>query len=234
MKSPPDALRGPIRAMTSDDYLLYKGNSGQTEKMGKLILVRHGESEGNRIRHFTTSPDALITELGRRQALEAALIIKSLFRPHAIIASPYFRARETARIIAEQFRLPVEIENDFREQSLGALAGKPYDVVRDDPTFNAARSWEWRPPGGESHLDVLARTGPLLDRIAQLHHDREIVIVSHGGVMRALWAHVSGGWTDAHIPVNCGIVLIEHANGRFEMPVVIGGKQAESVRETGG
>ena len=40
--------------------------------MGKLILVRHGESEGNALRRFTDSPEVNITELGRRQALEAA------------------------------------------------------------------------------------------------------------------------------------------------------------------
>src|SRR5581483_1619051 len=96
--------------------------------MGKLILVRHGESEGNRIRHFTTSPEAPITELGRRQAREAAERIKAMFRPSLVIASPYYRARETARIIADHLGLAVEIEQAFREQSLGQLAGKPYDA----------------------------------------------------------------------------------------------------------
>ena len=96
--------------------------------MGKLILIRHGESEGNAIRQFTTSPEAGITELGRRQASEAALRIKTLFSPTLIVSSPYFRARETARIIAELIGAPVEIEPDFREQSLGQLAGRPYDV----------------------------------------------------------------------------------------------------------
>ena len=201
--------------------------------MGKLILVRHGQSEGNRIRHFTNSPDAAITELGRRQALEAALRIKTSFRPHRVIASPYFRARETARIIAEQFNLLVEIEDDFREQNLGAVAGKPYEVVRDDPSFDPARSWQWRPPGGESHEDVRIRSAPALDRIALAHPEADVVIVSHGGVMRALWAHVTGVWDGAHIPANCGIIVVEHEAGRFGAPVVIGGEQDEAAREAG-
>jgi len=201
--------------------------------MGKLILVRHGESEGNRIRHFTNSPDAAITELGRRQALEAALKIKIGFHPHRVIASPYLRARETARIIAEQFNLPVEVEGEFREQNLGAVAGKPYEVVRDDPAFDPARSWQWRPPGGESHEDLRLRSAPALDRIARECPDREVVIVSHGGVMRALWAHVTGLWDGAHIPANCGIIVIEHDAGRFAAPAVIGGEQDEAAREAG-
>jgi broad specificity phosphatase PhoE len=202
--------------------------------MGKLILVRHGESEGNRVRHFTSSPDARITELGRQQALEAGRAIKQSFRPHRVIASPYFRARETARIIAELFGLPVEIEHEFREQNLGELMGKPYEFVREDPTFDPARSWAWRPPGGESQEDVRARTGPVLDRVARQHESEELVIVSHGGVMRALWAHATGQWEDAHIPANCGIVLIEHERGEYRYPQIIDGAQDEAARESGG
>ncbi len=201
--------------------------------MGKLILVRHGQSEGNRIRHFANSPDTAITELGRRQALDAALRIKMSFRPSRVIASPYFRARETARIIAEQFNLPVEIEEDFREQNLGAVAGKPYEVVLGDPSFDPARSWQWRPAGGESHEDVRIRSGPALDRIAREEADREVVIVSHGGVMRAMRAYVTGVWDGAHIPANCGIIVVEHEAGRFGPLSVLGGEHDEAAREAG-
>jgi len=201
--------------------------------MGKLILIRHGESEGNAIRHFTTSPEAGITELGRRQASEAALRIKAFFTPTLIVSSPYFRARETARIIAELIGAPLEIEPDFREQSLGQLAGKPYDVVRADPTFRADRSWEWRPSGGESQQDVRMRSAPALDRWAKAHPDRELIIVSHGGVMRTLWAHVTGSWEGSHIPANCGIVVVEHDAGRYLVPRVLAA-EIDAERESGG
>jgi broad specificity phosphatase PhoE len=201
--------------------------------MGKMILVRHGESEGNRMRHFTASPDVAITDLGREQAREAGRVIRQLFRPHRVISSPYFRARETARIIAEQFRLPVEIEQELREQNLGDLVGKPYEAVRDDPAFDPARSWQWRPRGGESHEDVRARTAPVLDRVARSYESEELVIVSHGGVMRALWAHVTGRWDEAHIPANCGIIVIEHERGVYGAPRIVG-PQTQGVREAGG
>jgi broad specificity phosphatase PhoE len=201
--------------------------------MGKLILIRHGESEGNAIRQFTISPEAGITELGRRQASEAGLRIKALFSPTLIVSSPYFRARETARIIAELIGAPVEIEPDFREQSLGLLAGKPYDVVRADPTFRADRSWEWRPSGGESQEDVRMRSAPALDRLAKAHPDRELVVVSHGGVMRTLWAHVTGSWEGSYIPDNCGIVVVEHDAGRYLVPRVLEA-EISGERESGG
>ena len=167
--------------------------------MGKLIMVRHGESEGNAIRRFTTSGDAKITELGRRQAHEAALRIKLKFQPTLVIASTFARARETGLIIAAELRIPIEYEAEFREQSLGDLAGQPYESVANDPTFDPKRSWVWRAPGGESHEDVLRRVAPVLDRVARQYPNDEIVIVSHGGVMRSVWAHVTGKWENAHV-----------------------------------
>ncbi len=200
--------------------------------MGKLIMVRHGESEGNAIRRFTTSGEAQITDLGRRQANEAAAKIKLMFEPTLVIASTFLRARETGRIIAEELGIPLELEHEFREQSLGQLAGLPYESVQQDPTFDPKQSWLWRPPGGESHIDVRARIAPVLARVARKYPDEEIVIVSHGGVMRCTWAHVTGRWEDTHIPPNCGIVLIEHDGGKYLHPKIVHGETA--ARDTGG
>ncbi len=200
--------------------------------MGKLIMVRHGESEGNAIRRFTTSGEAKITDLGRRQALEAAVRIKLKFQPTMVIASTYARARETGLIIAAELAIPIEYEAEFREQSLGDLAGQPYESIANDPTFDPKRSWVWRAPNGESHEDVLRRVAPVLDRVAQKYADDEIVVVSHGGVMRAVWAHVTGQWENAHVPPNCGIVLIEHKSGRYRAPEVVFGESP--AREAGG
>jgi broad specificity phosphatase PhoE len=200
--------------------------------MGKLIMVRHGESEGNAIRRFTTSGEAKITDLGRRQALEAAIRIKLKFQPILVIASTFARARGTGLIIAAELGIPIEYEAEFREQSLGDLAGQPYESIANDPTFDPKRSWVWRAPNGESHEDVLKRVGPVLDRVARKYPDDEIVIVSHGGVMRAVWAHVAGKWENAHVPPNCGIVVIEHRNGRYGEPDVVYGESP--AREAGG
>ncbi len=200
--------------------------------MGKLIMVRHGESEGNAIRRFTTSGDAKITDLGRRQAREAALRIKLMFKPTLVIASTFARARETGRIIADELGIPIQYEVEFREMSFGDLAGQPYESLASDPTFDPNRSWAWRAPGGESHEDVLRRVAPVLDQVAKRHLDDEIVIVSHGGVMRSVWAHVTGKWEKAHVPPNCGIVVIEHEGGRYRDPEVVYGESPRG--ESGG
>jgi broad specificity phosphatase PhoE len=190
--------------------------------VGKLILVRHGESEGNVVRVFTTTPMELpLTDLGRRQARAAADKIARLFKPELVVASSYIRARHTGEIIASALDLPIEIEHELHERDMGGLVGKPYDAIVDDPAYDPKRPWEWKPPGGETLEEVRARTAPVLDRLAAQHAGREIVVVSHGGVMAALWAHVTGSWEDAHVLPNAGIVLIEHSAGRYLRPGVV-------------
>ena len=78
----------------------------------------------------------------------------------------------------------------------------------------------------------MKRVAPVLDAVAKKYPDDEIVIVSHGGVMRAVWAHVTGKWEDAHVPPNCGIVVIEHHGGRYSAPEVMFGEIPAD--ETGG
>jgi len=187
----------------------------------RLILIRHGESVGNRDRLFTTSPDALLTDLGRQQAQQAAGLIARLFKPEMVVASPYARARETGEIIAREFGLEVEFEAGLHEQSYGHLAGKAYELVFEDPGYDPERPWLYRPPGGETREEVRTRVAPVFERIAATY-ERELVIVSHGGVMQALWAHITGSWEEAHLPPNAGIVLVEYVGGRFSPPRVIG------------
>jgi probable phosphoglycerate mutase len=189
--------------------------------MGKLIMVRHGESEGNRDRRFTTTTEAPLTDLGREQAAMAARHIARLFKPSLVITSPYTRARDTGRIIAEALNLPTEIEPQLYERSFGYLRGQPYDAVRDDPAFDTEKMWLWRPEGGESYEDVRARIAPVIERLAVRAAEHDLVVVSHGGVMMTCWAHVVGRWEDAQVPPNCGIVLLEHTDGRFLPPKTV-------------
>jgi broad specificity phosphatase PhoE len=191
------------------------------DQTGRLILVRHGESEGNRDRRFTHSTEVPLTDNGRAQARAAATRLQARWSPQRVIASPFARARETGAVIAATLGVPMEIDAELREQNLGLLAGQPYDVVRNDPTFDLARPWEWRPPGGESLVDVAARVSSALDRLARAHAGREIVLVTHAGVIQAVWAYISGSWTEAPVTPNAGIVLVEHRAGLYSCPTRI-------------
>jgi broad specificity phosphatase PhoE len=196
--------------------------------MGRLVLVRHGESEGNVTRIFTTTPMTLaLTELGRKQARAAALVIQAISVPRIVITSPYVRARDTAAIIAQELDLPMEIREGLHERETGEFAGQPYDSILQADGYDHARPWAWVPPGGESYEQVRDRVGPILDEIAARFSDEDIVIVSHGGVMVAMWAHLTGRWQDAPVPANCAVMLVEHLQGRFLRPHLIGNQQSQ-------
>jgi broad specificity phosphatase PhoE len=201
--------------------------------MTNLILVRHGESSGNRERIFATSPhDLPLTELGYAQALAAARRIAELFRPRIVVSSTYVRASETARVIAGALGVPLDIQLDLHEREVGVHRGRSYDSFQEAPDYDVERPWAWKPEGGESYEEVQARVGPILDRLASAHSDQDIVIVSHGGVMTTLWAYAAGTWDEAHVPPNCGMVLIEHGRQGYSRPRVI--DEAPGAADAGG
>ncbi len=200
--------------------------------MTKLILVRHGESAGNRDRVFALSPDDLpLTELGYRQASEAAKRIAALFHPKMVLSSAMRRASETARIISGALAVPLQLEPNLHEREIGVHRGRSYDSFSSEPDYDPQRPWAWKPQGGESYEEVQARVGPILDRLAAALPDSEVVVVSHGGVMACLWAYVTGTWEEAHVPPNCGTVLIEHTARGYSKPQIIDGT---STKDAGG
>ncbi len=201
--------------------------------MGRLVLVRHGESEGNVTRIFTTSPMTLaLTELGRKQAREAVAVIRTISNPRIVITSAYVRARDTGAIIAKELNLPFEIREGLHERETGEFAGKAYESILEAEGYDHSRPWTWVPPGGESYEHVRDRVGPILDELIARFSDEDVVVVSHGGVMVSMWAYMTGRWDDAQVPANCGIVLVEHRQGKFLKPQLIGNQQSQ--RDAGG
>jgi broad specificity phosphatase PhoE len=182
--------------------------------VGKLLLIRHAESEGNRDQVFTATPLVPLTERGREQAQAAARWLQGRHEPRRVVSSPFTRARETAAIIAGHLGLPVTVEDDLRERDYGKLAGLSYATPR--PGYDRERYWAWRPEGGETLEEVLVRVGAVLDRVAAEVPRDEVVIVSHGAVMMAAHRHVGGAWPPVgRVVRNAGIVVVEHREGEY-------------------
>jgi broad specificity phosphatase PhoE len=192
--------------------------------VGRLLLIRHAESEGNRDQVFTATPLVPLTPRGRAQAAAAARWLRDRYEPVHVVSSPYQRAHETAHIIADTLRVPVLVEADLRERDYGLLAGQAYATPR--PGYDRERYWTWRPDAGESLEEVLTRVGAVLDRlIASIPHD-DVVVVSHGAVMMALHRHVTGAWPPAgRVVRNAGIVVVEHHEGCYRDAVEVPGDE---------
>ncbi len=190
--------------------------------MGHLVLIRHGESEGNRARVFTPTPAVPLTDVGRSQVGKAAVWIAARYAPVRIVTSPFTRARQTADILTETLAAPIHVDEDLRERNYGALTGQPYALARTTPGWDPERYWEWCPPGGGEPLrEVAVRAGEALDRTLRAAGDGDVVVVSHGAVMTALWRHVTGEWRSGRVARNAGMMVVTHAAGCYGQATAI-------------
>lgn len=190
----------------------------------RIILVRHGESEGNldHSRYQTVQDFALkLSPAGIQQARHAGAQIKEILRDEKVYVylSPFFRTRETFHHIQESIKQNVvkAIEDPrIREQDWGHLR-HPDDnkgIIEERDNFS---TFYFRIPDGESGADVYDRVSNFLDT---LHRDFEkmdfpenVLIVSHGLTMRLFlmrWFHWSvEEYESLHNPKNCQIVVME-------------------------
>jgi broad specificity phosphatase PhoE len=122
------------------------------------------------------------------QALARALAGRGIA---AVLSSPRERARETAAPIASSLGLAVEMDEGFDEVDFGAWTGLRFDELADRAdwrAWNLFRSMT-SAPGGETMLAVQARAVASVLRLRAAHDDGEVVVVSHGDVVKAVLAH---------------------------------------------
>jgi alpha-ribazole phosphatase len=116
-------------------------------------------------------------------------------RPAAWVVTPLSRTRRTAETLfsAGYPATELAVEPDLIEQSLGEWQGLPHADLPERLALPAHAFWplagEEQPPGGESMRAVICRAGAALERLAAAHAGQDLVIVSHGGTIRAAIAH---------------------------------------------
>jgi broad specificity phosphatase PhoE len=147
-----------------------------------LILVRHGETEWNRVGICQGFADIELNENGRKQIKELAKSLKDE-AISAIYSSDLKRALDTARAIAEYHNLPVKIEPDLREMNQGDFEGLTFVEIRER-YGHILRKWKenaenLRLPGGESLKEVQQRAWRAIERIYNMHKEETVVAVSH-------------------------------------------------------
>lgn len=148
----------------------------------ELLIVRHGQSEWNAIGRWQGQADPPLSELGRRQAFVAAASIGAV---DGIIASDLHRALETAAIIAQQIGVgPVMIDERLRERDAGEWTGLVKSEI--EKAWPGYLENSQRPPGFEKTKVMVARVVEAVEAIGAEHPGASLLIVTHGGVIRAL------------------------------------------------
>jgi len=134
--------------------------------------------------------------------------------------TPLSRTRRTAETIfaAGYPRATLEVEPDLIEQDLGAWQGLAHAELPARLALPKHAFWplagDERPPGGETMVEVIARVGAALERLAARHSGEEVVIVSHSGAIRAAVAHCLriGADNALHLTVqNLSLTRLEHS-----------------------
>ena len=152
-----------------------------------LVLLRHGEAEGNRELRYLGSTDAPLTSVGEKQARQLAAALAG-YPLAALYSSPLKRALGTAKRVAEITGLPVTIEPALREQDYGAWENRTRAEVKS-ATPAALAAWERGdapPPEGETLEAVRERVVALAERLATAHAGQMAALVSHVGPIKAL------------------------------------------------
>ncbi len=162
-----------------------------------IYFIRHGETDWNAQMRYQGQADIAMNETGRAQARRNGEALRTLLPDIAaadFVSSPLGRSRETMQIVREILGLAPDdfsVDDRLTEAHYGSWQGT---LLSDLPNLDAegieARTrdpFRWRPRGGESYEDLMARAVPWLDSIK-----RDTVVVSHGGVSRVLRGHILG------------------------------------------
>ncbi|WP_225072425.1 alpha-ribazole phosphatase [Desulfuromonas sp. CSMB_57] len=155
----------------------------------RIHLVRHGQVAGFEEKRYNGQSEVPLTALGWEQYR----LLQERLRPRAVSAvysSDLERCLAGARLLAAGYGLEAVALPALRELHIGRWAGRTWtELQRRYPRQWRARLADlvhYRPPGGESLLDVAQRIRPVLQKIWQRHLGAEIVLVAHGAVNRII------------------------------------------------
>lgn len=156
----------------------------------KLILIRHGETYWNKERRIQGgSSDTELSEVGLKQANLLTSFLKGE-NVSVIVSSPLKRALDTAKAIASQHKIPVEIEAGLKEIEVGEMEGLSASSLNTGFSQYLMRGWQeggsGRLPGGESFVELQQRSWACIERLLAEHKDRTAVVVSHYFVILAI------------------------------------------------
>jgi 2,3-bisphosphoglycerate-dependent phosphoglycerate mutase len=179
-----------------------------------VLLIRHGQSQGNAEGRFGGHTDTPLSARGRAEARRTAHALASESFS-AIVCSDLARTIETANPLAKLAGLELQTAEAFRERSVGVMEGLTFEEAAEQhPEQYAAllrRDFEHVLLGGESYRQTLDRASRKLDELVEQYKGGRIAIYTHTGTICILALHIMGALDAPELkPVwiasrNCGI-----------------------------
>lgn len=204
----------------------------------RIYILRHGETEWNKLKRLQGSTDIPLDETGRELARKTGRAVAGAgIRFDACVSSPLGRAAETAKLVLEGQgdggKVPFDTDPRIAEFSMGAWEGDClYDtpgLPKADPGFHLFFDAPDRfqgPEDAETFPDVIARTGAFLRDMAERYRDREgrdfnLLVSTHGCASRALLMNIDpvpmkDYWRGC-VPPNCSVSIASLRRGKWQL-----------------
>jgi probable phosphoglycerate mutase len=160
----------------------------------QFFVMRHAATVWNREGRIQGQSDSPLSPVGQQQ-IKTWQAHTALLMLDEILCSDLGRALATARGLNRSAGLPLTTDPRLREQDWGRWTGRVHRRLKDEDAATYARQtkrgWQFCPPAGESHLQVLERALAALADIAAGQAKRRILVVTHEGVLKCLIYHLA-------------------------------------------
>jgi len=215
----------------------------------ELLLVRHGESQGNVaatlahqsgahvINVSARDADVELSATGREQALALGRLLRGFPEDGraAVWSSPYLRARQTAELAVHTggWKTEVLLDERLRDRELGILdmltsAGVEARLPQEAERRRWLGKFYYRPPGGESWADVVLRLRSLIADLDRLYAGQRVLLVSHDAVI-LLIRYILEGLTERELlDIAATTAILNASVSRFIRPEGTGPWQLDS------
>jgi probable phosphoglycerate mutase len=164
--------------------------------MTKFYFIRHGEIQRNIEGALPGYTDSL-TDKGRDQAKESAIVLKNLLEsPAHLFYSPMDRAAETANIILQQLSdtnliISSQVDSRIQEASFGALEGKTWsqvdEIIPGQSQAYIDQVYDFTEFGGDDYSKMKDRVYDFINEMKRIYPEQSVVVVTHGGVIRCVY-----------------------------------------------
>lgn len=152
-----------------------------------IYVIRHGRTNNNDLGVFNGRTDEDINDIGIKQAEKARDEIRKI-DIDLIICSPMKRTKHTAKIINLN-NIPIIYDNRLIERDTGEITLKPYQMIDREEYWNY---YSTKYKNVESVPNLLKRVSSCIEEICKKYKDKNILIVTHNGVSRAIYAYFNG------------------------------------------